>query len=105
MADDETMNLAREATLDGCRGGNGRGNSAPGAPPMPAALPTRKVGVEARVLRGVLALAGCLIIASALCGNAGSMLLSLAACLACASRIERNHRRGAYGRTEVELIE
>ena len=72
---------------------------------MPTAVRTRKVDFEARVLRGILAGAGCLIIASALCGSAGSTLLSLAACLACVSRIERNHRRGAYGCTEVEVVE
>jgi hypothetical protein len=60
---------------------------------------------ETRALRGILAGAGCLIVASALCGNAGSMLLALAACLACASRMERNYHLGAYGIVKPELLD
>jgi len=33
------------------------------------------------------------------------MLLALATCLACVSRIERNYQRGAYGRVMIETIE
>ena len=38
-------------------------------------------------------------------GNAGSILLALATCLACGSRIEHNYRRGAYGAVTVESID
>jgi len=72
---------------------------------MPTGIARRKVGVEARVLRAVMAVAGCVIIAAALRDNAGSMLLALATCLACVSRIERNYQRGAYGRVMIETIE
>jgi hypothetical protein len=72
---------------------------------MPTALCRRKVDFETRALRVILAGAGCLIIAGALLGNAVSVLLSLAVCLASLSRIERNYRRGAYGRGPVEVIE
>jgi len=60
---------------------------------------------ETRALRFILAGAGCLIIASALAGNAGSMLLSIAACLACATRMERNYGRGAYGPVKAEALD
>ncbi len=60
---------------------------------------------ETRALRGILAGAGCLIIASALAGNAGSMLLSIAVCLACATRMERNYSRGAYGIVKAEVLD
>jgi len=60
---------------------------------------------EIRALRGILAGAGCLIVASALLGNAGSVLLSIAVCLACASRMERNYRLGAYGIPKPELLD
>lgn len=60
---------------------------------------------EIRALRGILAGAGGLIVASALLGNAGSMLLSIAVCLACASRMERNYRLGAYGIVAPELLD
>ncbi|MDB5359078.1 MAG: hypothetical protein JWO51_375 [Rhodospirillales bacterium] len=61
--------------------------------------------LETRALRGILAGAGCLIVASALAGNAGSILLSIAVCLACASRMERNYRLGAYGIPKPELLD
>jgi hypothetical protein len=60
---------------------------------------------ETRLLRGILAGAGCLIIASALAGNAGSVLLSIAVCLACATRMERNYNLGAYGAVKVEALD
>lgn len=60
---------------------------------------------ETRALRVILAGAGCLIIASAILGSAGSMLLSIAVCLACATRMERNYSRGAYGIPKPELLD
>lgn len=72
---------------------------------MPSQVPHRTTDPEIRVLRGILAGAGCVIVASALCHNAGSVLLALAVCLACATRMERCYRDGAYGRVEVELVE
>ena len=64
---------------------------------MPTQINSRKTDFEARALRALLATAGCVIVAAALYGNAVSMLLAIATCLACVSRIERNYRRGAYG--------
>jgi len=72
---------------------------------VPTDIRRRKHDFETRALRLVLAAAGGLIVAGALAGNAGTVLLSLGACLACASRMERNYRRGAYGRVELETIE
>jgi hypothetical protein len=72
---------------------------------MPSQIPQRKTDSEVRVLRCILAGAGCVIVASALCHNAGSVLLALGVCLACASRMERSYRRGAYGRVEIEVVE
>lgn len=72
---------------------------------MPTQISRRKVDFEAQALRGLLAAAGCLFVAAALEGNAGSVLLSLAGCLACVSRIERNYRRGAYGVVTAESID
>lgn len=63
------------------------------------------MGFETRALRVILAGAGCLIVASALLGNAGSVLLSIAVCLACATRMERNYRLGAYGIPKPELLD
>jgi hypothetical protein len=95
---EEAMNFGND------RVSGNRQNSAE-AKLMPTPLYRRKVDFETRALRGMLAAAGCLIVASALFGNAGSALLSLAACLACLSRIERNYRHGAYGRVKAETIE
>jgi hypothetical protein len=64
---------------------------------MPTQISRRKTDLETHALRALLAAAGCVIVAAALRGNAGSVLLALATCLACLSRIERNYRRGAYG--------
>lgn len=72
---------------------------------MPTQIPRRKVALETRLLRGVMAAAGCVIVAAAIRGNAGSVLLALATCLACVSRIERNYRRGAYGRVTAGTVE
>jgi hypothetical protein len=78
------------------------GNSGSRVPLMPTALRPRKVAAETRALRCVLAAAGCVIVASAVLDNPVSMLLSLAVCLACGSRMEHNYRRGAYGCVELE---
>ncbi|GGF28319.1 hypothetical protein GCM10011611_37960 [Aliidongia dinghuensis] len=72
---------------------------------MPTVVRRRKADFETTALRAVLAAAGCLMVASAVSGNGASALLALLACLGCLSRIERNYRRGAYGRIERELIE
>jgi hypothetical protein len=72
---------------------------------MPTTLRRRKVDLETKTLRATLAGAACLIIAGALLGNAASVLLALAACLACGSRLERNYQRGLYGRRPIELVD
>lgn len=72
---------------------------------MPTQIRRRKVDFETRALRVLLAAAGCVIVAAALRGNAASILLALATCLACTSRIERNYRRGAYGAVTAESID
>ncbi|HLZ66110.1 MAG TPA: hypothetical protein VKQ29_07755 [Aliidongia sp.] len=90
------MNLAKDGVPD---------EHAANPGPMSATIYRRKASFETRALRGILAAAGCLIVVSALLGNAGSVLLSIAACLACVSRIERNYRHGAYGRVRAETIE
>jgi hypothetical protein len=53
----------------------------------------------------MLAAAGSLIVGGALTGNAGSVLLSLFACLACVTRIEQKYRNGDYGQVMDETIE
>jgi hypothetical protein len=81
------------------------------ADPLPLSRPVARSGArrrspsEARVLRWLLAAAGCLIIAGALLGSAGSVLLALFACLACATRIEQKYRKGDYGSIADETIE
>lgn len=65
----------------------------------------RGVKSERRILGLMLAAAGCLFVIGVLTLNVGSTLLSLAACLACATRIEHNHRRGEYGRIPPENVE
>jgi hypothetical protein len=72
---------------------------------MPTQINRRKAGFETRALRALMAVAGCVILVAALEGNAGSILLALATCLACGSRIEHNYRRGAYGAVTVESID
>ncbi len=68
-------------------------------------LPRRKLDWEIHALRAGLAGAGGLIVVGALAQNAGSVLLALAACLACAGRMERLYQRGAYGRVKAEVID
>jgi hypothetical protein len=46
-----------------------------------------------------------LFVVGVLTTNVGSTLLSLAAGLACATRIERNHRQGEYGHIPPEKVE
>ncbi len=65
----------------------------------------RKLDREIHALRAGLAGAGALIVAGALVHNAGSVLLALAACFACAGRMERLYQRGAYGCVKAEVIE
>ena len=60
---------------------------------------------ETRALRALLALAGVLIVAGALLANPATVLLSIAACLVCATRMERNYHRGAYGAPKPELLD
>lgn len=65
----------------------------------------KKADFETRALQGFLAGAGCLIVAGALMGNAATVLLAIAACLTCATRMERNYQRGAYGVPKPELLD
>ena len=69
------------------------------------ALPRRKLDREVYGLRTVMAAAGSLIIVGALNHNAGTVVLALAACLTCATRIEHLYRQGAYGRAEPERFD
>jgi hypothetical protein len=63
------------------------------------------VSSERHILQLLLVLGACVFIAAALMANGGSAMLSLFACLACGTRIERNHGRGDYGRTPPESLE
>ena len=65
----------------------------------------RGVKSERPSLALLLAAAGCLFVVGVLTTNVGSTLLSLAAGLACATRIERNHRQGEYGHIPPEKVE
>jgi hypothetical protein len=65
----------------------------------------RGVKSERRFLQLMLIIGGGLFIASALTANTGSALLSLFACMACGTRIERNYLRGHYGCPPPETIE
>jgi hypothetical protein len=60
---------------------------------------------ERRLLTLLLVCGACLFVAAAFLSNGGSALLALVACLACGSRIERNHGRGDYGSTPPESLE
>jgi hypothetical protein len=61
--------------------------------------------LERRILQLMLVFGACLFIAAAFMANGGTAILSLFACLACGTRIERNHERGDYGRTPPESLE
>ncbi len=60
---------------------------------------------EARILGCMLAASGILFVGGALLGNAISVLLSLFAALACATRVEQKYRSGDYGRVEEESVD
>jgi hypothetical protein len=53
----------------------------------------------------MLAASGILFVGGALLGNAISVLLSLFAALACATRVEQKYRSGDYGRVEEESVD
>ncbi len=53
----------------------------------------------------MLAASGVLFVVGALLGNALSVLLSLFAALACATRVEQKQRNGDYGRIEEESVD
>jgi hypothetical protein len=77
----------------------------PFSPPVSISCAKGRNLFEARALRWMLAAAGSLIVGGALTGNAGSVLLSLFACLACVTRIEQKYRNGDYGQVMDETIE
>jgi hypothetical protein len=60
---------------------------------------------ERRVLQLLLAAGAGLFVVAALKVNGGTALLSLFACLACATRIEHNYGRGDYERVPPENLE
>jgi hypothetical protein len=64
----------------------------------------RRPKSEARILCCMLAVAGILFVGGALLGNAVSVLLSLFAALACATRVEQKYRNGDYGKVEDENV-
>jgi hypothetical protein len=60
---------------------------------------------ERRMLQLLLVAGAGLFIVAALKANGGTALLSLFACLACATRIEHNYGRGDYERARPEELE
>jgi hypothetical protein len=60
---------------------------------------------ERRMLQLLLVTGAGLFVVAALKVNGGTALLSLFACLACATRIERNYGRGDYERAPPENME